>query len=184
MKRRGLFIALSILLAAVTVAGILYNPSIDRMQAIPAHARVIYSKESSDRLSSVFPSLERVETSRFSGWSKAAQWLKNRPLSIATVPLAGREQRDTVVAVCKLGGPAATALRWRLAFSAPEGVSPARPYAVWSVWRVEHPSFPSWARVRFAITEGLLICSVSSDSHDIYHLLDVADGRAASLSKR
>jgi hypothetical protein len=112
------------------------------------------------------------------------QWLEKRPLTVATVSFGGRGRRDTWVAVSELGAPAALALRWRLALFPPEGVSPARPYAVWPIWKFEHPSLPSWARVRFTITESLLICSVSGDSHDMYRLLNVADGRAASLVKR
>ena len=30
--------------------------------------------------------------------------------------------------------------------------------------------------------DGLLICSISDDSHDIYKLLDTFDGRTASLA--
>jgi len=191
VKRHGLFVGLSLLLAVSTVGSILFAPSVSRLRAIPAYARLIYSKQSPDNLLSVFPNLgqsadftTRPEGSRVAesavlqrSWFR---WFENYPLSIATVPFGGRERRDTWVAVSELGGPAALALRWRLMLFPPEGVSPARPYAVWPVWKMEHPSFPSWVRVRFAITEGLLICSVSSDSHDIYRLLDTADGRAAS----
>lgn len=108
--------------------------------------------------------------------------LETYPLAVATVPFGGREQRDTWVAVSELGASAAVALRWRLMLFPPEGVSPARPYATWPIWKVEHSSIPSWLQVRVSITEGLLVCSVSGDSHDIYRLLDTADGRAASLA--
>ncbi|HKL22465.1 MAG TPA: hypothetical protein VJ904_11715, partial [Tichowtungia sp.] len=67
-------------------------------------------------------------------------------------------------------------------FFPPEGVSRVRPYAVWPIWAFEDSSLPSWARVRFTITESLLICSVSADSHDMYRLLNVADGRAESMA--
>ena len=111
------------------------------------------------------------------------QGLEKHPLAVATVSLDGEMGRDTWVAVSKLGSPAAFALRWRLMVAPPEGVAPVRPYAAWSVWKLEHPSVPAWARVRFSITEGLLICSISGDSHDIYKLLDTADGRSISMAE-
>ena len=191
MKRRRLFIGLSVALAAVTISSLLFTPAESRLQAIPVHAQIIYSKQSPDNLLTVFPTFgqgddfaTRPEGSRVAesavpqrSWF---QTLEKHPLTIAAVPFGGRERRDTWVAVSELGAPAALALRWRMMLFAPEGISPARPYVVWPVWKVEHPSLPSWMKVRFAITEGLLICSVSSDSHDIYRLLDTADGRAAS----
>ena len=189
-------IGLSVALSAVTISSLLFTPAESRLQAIPAHAQIIYSKQSPDNLLSVFPLRLRSlrprsgqatlgsHSDNFSNvWKKHAQFfqiLEKHPLTIAAVPFGGRERRDTWVAVSELGAPAAVALRWRMMLFAPEGISPARPYAVWPVWKVEHPSLPSWMKVRFAITEGLLICSISSDSHDIYRLLDTADGRDAS----
>ena len=198
MKPRGLFIGLSIALAAVTVCSILFTPAESRLRAIPAHAQIVYNNKNPDWFLSFFQPLEeklptfgkgddfttRPEGSRVAesavlqrGWF---QRLENYPMTIAAVPFGGRERRDTWAVVSELGAPAAVALRWRMTLFAPEGISPARSYAVWPVWKVEHPSLPSWMRVRFAITEGLLICSISSDSHDIYRLLDTADGRTAS----
>jgi len=180
VKRHGLFIGLSVLLAVSTVGSILFTPSVSRLQAIPVYARLIYSKQSPDNLLSVFTNLGQSAVLQRS-WFR---WLEHYPLTVATVPFGGREQRDTWVVVSELGGPAALAMRWKLMLFPPEGVSPVRSYASWSVWKMEHSSIPSWARVRFAITEGLLICSVSSDSHDIYRLLDTADGRAVSLCRK
>ncbi|MBC8206329.1 MAG: hypothetical protein ISR85_02355 [Kiritimatiellales bacterium] len=180
MKRRGLFIGLSVVLAAVTISSLLFTPALSRLQAIPAHAQLIYSKQSPDNLLTVFPNLGKTGSGFPKHWKNCLHTLENYPLTVAAVPFGGRERRDTWVVVSELGAPAAVALRWRMMLLAPQGISPARPYAAWLVWKVEHPSLPSWMKVRFAITEGLLICSISSDSHDIYRLLDTADGRAAS----
>ena len=190
MKRRGLFIGLSVALAAVTICSILFTPAESRLTAVPAHAQIVYNNKNPDWFLSFFQPLEGKfptcgKGDDFTTRSAVLQhsWfqrLENYPMAVATVPFGGRDRRDTWVVVSELGAPAAMALRWRMTLFAPEGISPARSYAVWPVWKVEHPSLPSWMRVRFAITEGLLICSISSDSHDIYRLLDTADGRAPS----
>lgn len=195
MKRNIIITLLSLLLAGVTGYSLLYAPASakNRFRPIPAHAQLVYNNQNPDGFLSIFPSLGKMDGDVSNLWKYFFQgseenskpqrsWLEKCPLAVATVSFAGRGRRDTWVAVSELGGPAALALRWKLAGCTPEGVTPARSYAAWPVWKVEHPSLPSWARVRFTITEGLLICSVSSDSHDIYRLLDCADGRAASLA--
>jgi hypothetical protein len=185
MKRIALIAVPALLTGAVTIGSLLLTPAAtqSRLTAVPAHAHVVYSNKDPDWFLSFFPTLGKTNDEFSNAWKESFQPLETAPLIVATVPFAGREQRDTWVAVSELGGPAATALRWRLSLFPPKGVSPARSFAVWPVWKFEHPSLPSWARVRFSITESLLICTVSADSHDIYRVLDVADGRSVSLVK-
>ncbi|MBI9019717.1 MAG: hypothetical protein JEZ10_00470 [Verrucomicrobia bacterium] len=196
---------LSLLLATVTAVSLLMIPasSQNRFRPIPAHAQLVYNNKNPDWFLSFFPMLGSREPRQaqnfptlgkkgddFSNvWKKSSKprhsWfraLEKSPLTVATVAFGGREGRDAWVAVSELGGPAALALRWRLLLFPPEGVAVSRPYAVWPVWTFEHSSLPPWARVRFTLTDGLLICSISTDSHDIYKLIDTLDGRAASLA--
>ena len=177
---------LSLLFATVTIASLLFASSSaqNRLRPIPAYARLVYNNETPDGFFSFFPMLGKMDDDFSKHWKKNFQVLEKRPLTVATVPFHGREGRDTWVAVSELGGPSALLFRWRLLLSPPEGVSPVRPYAVWPVWKLEHPSVPSWAHVRFSLTDGLLICSISDDSHDIYKLLDTLDGRAVSMASR
>lgn len=182
MTRRALRIALGLLTAGSVLASLLYTPPQSRLSAIPAHAHIVYNSESPEWFLSFFPILGKKADDFSEVWKKQFQGLENRPLAAATVAFDGSGARSSWVAVSELTGPQATALRWRMMLRPPKGVSPARSYAVWPVWRFEHPDLPSWARVRFAVTERLLICSVSPDSRDIYRLLDTADGRAASLA--
>lgn len=200
MKRYALFAGLSVLLIIAAGVSLLLTPAATRSRqtAVPAYARVVYSSESPERFLSVFPILaQRLQVHEMQAQKQggtalqsmssrlnAFQWLEKRPLTVATVLFGGRERRDTWVAVSELGAPLATALRWRLTCFPPKGVRSARSYAVWPIWAVEDPALPSWAKVRFSITESLLIVSVSGDSHDIYRLLNVADGRDASLVER
>jgi hypothetical protein len=182
MKCRALTAGLAVLTVAVTAAFVFYTPAFSRLSAVPVYSQVVYSRDQHDRFPPFFPSVENEWAVFSKVWNQAFPGAEKWPLAVATVPFAGRDQRDTWVAVSELSAAQATALRWRLALRPPEGVSAAPPYAVWPVWRFEHPSLPSWARVRFTITERLLICSVSADSRDIYRLMDVADGRAASMA--
>ena len=198
MKRLWVLVVLSLLLAAVTIASLLFAPPTaqNRLRPIPAHAQLVYNNQNPDWFLSFFPSvlaggsdatemygeILRPNAVGSEGWKKKFQGLEKKPLTVATVPFNGREGRDAWVAVSELGGPAALLFRWRLLLFPPKGISPSRPYAVWPVWKLEHPSLPAWARVRFTLTEGLLICSISDDSHDIYKLLDTLDGRAVSLA--
>ncbi|MDH3346276.1 MAG: hypothetical protein OEL75_03740 [Kiritimatiellaceae bacterium] len=184
MKRRIAWVVLSGLLVVVTVSSLLFTPAATqgRLSAIPFYSHLVYNNESPEWFLSFFPNFGKNSNEFSKGWRKKLQILETRPLAVATVPFGGRGQRDTWVAVSELGGPAALVFRWRLLLFSPEEVSRARPYAGWPVWTFDHSSVPAWARVRFSITEGLLICSVSSDSHDIYRLLDTVDGRAKSLA--
>lgn len=190
MKPRAVTLGLCALIAAVTVGGILYSPETGRLTAVPVHAHIVYNSESADGFPMVgtllhrdaqnFPDIGKNARGFSNGWKKLFQRLEKKPLAVATVPFGGRARRDAWVAVSELGGPAATALRWRLMLFPPEGITSARPYAVWPVWQFEDPSLPGWAQVRFSITEDLLVCAISTDSHDIYRLLNTADGRTAS----
>ena len=186
MKRRGLFVGLGVLLVGVTVCSLLLGSSSaqSRLAALPVHAQVVYNNETPDWFLSFFPMFGVSEDEFSRHWNEHFRALENLRLAVATVPFGGRERRDTWVAVSELGGSAALALRWRLMLFPPDEVVSVRPYAVWSVWRFEHASLPAWAKVRFSITESLLICSISTDSHDIYRLLDAADGRAESKLNR
>jgi hypothetical protein len=193
MKRNIIIPFLSLLLATVTIGSLLMAPSRaqNRLQPIPLYAHLVYDNENPDWFLSFFPSIGKTNNDFTAAgginskvWKKSFQGLENYPLAVATVPFSGREGRNAWVAVSQLGGPAALALRWRLLLFPPDGVAATRPYAAWPVWSFEHPSFPSWARVRFTVTDGLWICSFSADSHDIYKLIDTFDGRAASLADR
>ncbi len=207
MKRNIIITFLSLLLAAVTIGSLLFTPSAaqNRLRPIPAHAQLVYNNQTPDGFLSFFPNIGKIGNKFSNPWNEKFQtlekdsalaprsavpqrsWfqsLENQPLAVATVPFNGRERRDGWVAVSKLGGPTALLFRWRLLLFPPEGVSPSRPYAAWPVWKLEHPAIPGWARVRFSLTDGLLICSISDDSHDIHKLLDTLDGRAASLADR
>lgn len=184
MKPRRVFAFLSLLLAAVTFGSLLYIPSAakNRFRPLPPHARLVYNNRNPDWFLSFFPMLGKMNDDFSKQWRNAFLGLETSPLTVATVPLGGRERRNTWVAVSELDGPGALMLRWRLMLFPPDGVSALRPYAVWPVWKMEHSSIPRWAKVRFSLTEGLLICSISDDSHDIYKLLDTLDGRMASLA--
>jgi len=203
MKRLWVLTVLSLLLIGATLTSLLFTPAVaqNRFCAIPAHAQLVYNNKNPDWFLSFFPSLGShcmAASEFFPNFGKNGdlaprsavfqrswfQGLEKSPLAVATVPFNGREGRDTWVAVSEVGGPQALALRWRLLLFSPKGVEPARSYAAWPVWKLEHPSIPSWARVRFSLTDGLLICSISDDSHDIYKLIDTVDGRAASLANR
>lgn len=184
MKRFWVLIALSLLLAAVTTASLLLIPPAvqNRFRPIPVYAQLVYNNSTPKGFLSFFPMLGKNEDDSSEGWNEKFQALEKFPLAVATVPFGGRDRRDAWVAVSELGGPAALFFRWRLLLFPPEGVSPARSYAAWPIWALEHPMLPAWVRVRFTLTDGLLICSISDDSHDIYHLLDTLDGRTASLA--
>jgi hypothetical protein len=183
MMRRTLTAGLGSLTIAVAVFCVLSGPSANRLQAIPVHAHLVYNSASPDWFLSFFPMFGKNGDEFSKVWKKSFQPLEKRPLAVATVAFAGPQQRNSWVAVSELDGFSALALRWRLMLFPPEGIRPARSYAAWPVWRFEHPDLPSWAKVRFAVTENLLVCSISADSHDMYRLLDTADGRAASKAR-
>lgn len=205
MRRSRTVWLLTILLAALVAGSIIYMPpsALDMLKPVPAHAQIVYRNENpgwflsfftapsgcpseagplSLRLSPGFQSIGG-ECSGSRNLSKAGRILEKSPLTVATVSLGGRSRRDTWVAVSAIG-PYAILLRWQLTLFRPEGITPIRSYGSWPVWRYSSPSLPPWAHVRFALTDGLLICSISDDSHDIYYLLDTLDGRRPSLAGR
>jgi len=185
--RRVLMLTLTgLVLGGVTLGSLLTAPSRaqNRFQPIPVHAHLVYDNENPDWFLSFFSSIGKMSDDSSEVLKKSIRGLENYPLAVATVAVSGRSGRNAWVAVSQLGGPAALALRWRLLLFPPDGVAVARPYAAWPVWTFEHPSLPSWARVRFTLTDGLWICSFSTDSHDIYRLIDTFDGRVASMADR
>ncbi len=188
MKKTGLRVFFTVLLIVSVAGWILYMPpaALDPDRAVPAHAHIVYQNDSPDWFLSFFQPLEKtVSASGKTGTDSSRHWknilreLAKHPLTVATVPLRGRDRRDSWIAVSALG-PRAIALRWRLRLFPPEGIQPAHGHAAWPVWTLDDPSLPSWARVRFSVTDSLLICSVSDDSRDIYRVLDTLDGRRLS----
>lgn len=175
-------VRLGAVLFALSVAGwILYVPSFTRnpLRAVPAFAQIVYSSSKPD-----WSVLERIPFARHweNGDAVPAE-LKNAPLVLAVAPLSGRDRRDAWIAVSAVG-PRSVLLRWRLILSPPPSIRRLHSYCAWPVWQVEDPSLPPWMRIRFSITDGLLICAVSDNSHDIYTLLDVVDGRSPSKAQR
>jgi hypothetical protein len=181
MIRRGMVAALTLLLTLSVLGWIVYMPSAERraLCPVPAHAQILYHSGTPD-----LSVLERLHISN--GWKTAGRFFeiaKKSPLTLATAGLGGRDRRDTWVAVSAVG-PRAVLLRWQLTVSPPEGIKPVRSYGAWPVWQYSDPSLPAWMRIRFSVVEGLLICSVSDDSHDIYYLLDTLDGRRPSADRK
>jgi len=181
MIRRGVVAGLTLLLMGSVIGWIVYIPpsALRTLKPVPAHAQIVYQSDSFNA-----SALEKLPVSK--DWKSADhffQTLEKSPLALAVVPLGGRERRDSWVAVSALG-PRAVWLRRQLAFSPPAGVKPIRSYGAWPVWEYRDPQLPVWMRVRFSIAEGLLICSLSDDSHDIEYLLDTLDGRRPSAEPR
>lgn len=199
MMRRVLSAVLLLLLAASVIGWILHVPAsvTNRARAIPAYAQIVYSSKTPDWFVSffpilgsfgaaedgVFPSIGKTNDEFSNDWEKKFQGLEKHPLTVAAVPLHGRERRNSWVAVSAVGSRA-VGLRWQLELFPPEGIRRVRSYSAWPVWQLDHPDLPAWARVRFSLADGLLICSISDDSHDIYWLLDTLDGRRISMADR
>jgi hypothetical protein len=195
MIRRGLTVLLAVLLALSVIGWIGYMPpsALEMRKPVPVYAQIVYQNQRPVRsvletlpvYRSLFP--QPFDPDAFSkDWKNAAlffQTLENSPLTVASVPLGWRERRDTWVVVSALGSRA-PGLRWRLAFSSPPGVKALRSYGAWPVWEYHDPAFPVWVRARFSIAEGLMICSISEDSHDLYYLLDTLDGRRPSAERK
>jgi hypothetical protein len=181
MMRRWTVGALIALLALSVIGWIFYMPpaALRTLKPVPSHAQIIYRSGT--------PDLSVLEQFHFSnGWKTAGrffQTLEKSPLALATVALGGRDRRDSWVVVSALG-PRSVLLRWQLKLFPPEGIKPSRSYGAWPVWEYNDPVLPVWMRIRFSITEGLLICSISDDSHDIYYLLDTLDGRRPSAERK
>lgn len=177
MIRRWMTGALVLLLALSVAGWIFYIPPamLNTLRPVPQHAQIVCR--------STLPDMSVLEQFHFSnGWKTAGrffQTLGKSPLAAATVSLGGRDRRDVWI-ISSAVGPRAVLLRWRLKLLPPEGISPARSYGSWPVWQYSDTSLPPWMRVRFSITDGLLVCSISDDSHDIYYLLDTFDGRRPS----
>lgn len=178
-------IALCAALIVLGVGSVLYVPpaAVNLRKPVPGNAQIIYSSENPD-----IEALRRLFSFDLSGiqepgLAELIETLESGPLSVATVSLGGRTRRNTVVVTGAIGAKS-VALRWKLGLFAPDGVSPAQPSFAWPVWKVEHPDFPEWMRVRFAVADGLLIGSISDNSHDIYYLLDVLDGRRPSIMSK
>lgn len=185
MMRRWIVYALAVLLALSVFGWIFYIPSatLCSLKPVPAHAQLIYRGETPGRFLSFFSLLSKPGADDLGRWKKSFQTLEDSPLTVATVPLGGRDRRDSWIAVSTIG-PRAFLLRWQLTLFPPAGIKPSRSYGAWPVWQYSDPSLPAWMNVRFSITEGLLICSISDDSHDIYYLLDTLDGRRPSADRK
>lgn len=185
MMRRWTVGVLTVLLALSVIGWIFYiSPSaLETLKPVPAHAQIVYRSAKPGWFLSFFPTLGKTDNGFSRHWKKYFQTLEKSPLAVASVSLGGRDRRDTWVAVSAIG-PRAVFLRWQLTFFPPEGVKPSRSYGAWPVWQYSDPSFPAWMRVRFSIAEGLLICSISDDSHDMDYLLDTLDGRRPSAERK
>lgn len=181
MMRRLPVCLLTLLLFVSVCFWIIYVPpeAMRILKPVPAHAQIIRRGAQ--------PDLYAPEQFRlFAGSASAEQFFRmfsDRPGITASVDLGGRNRRDTLVMVSPAGARAFL-LRWRLNLFPPEGMKPIRSYGAWPVWQYSNPSLPPWMRVRFSVTEGLLICSISDDSHDIYYLLDTLDGRRPSADRK
>lgn len=181
MMRRWTVGVLTLLLMLAVIGWIFYMPpsALNTLRAVPAYAQIVYRSDAPGG-----PILEKLRSSKVrKNRSRFFQTLEKYPLAVAVVPLGGRARRDTWVVV-SAPGSRAVFLRWRLAFAPPAGVKPLRSYGAWPVWQYSDPSLPVWMRVRFSIAEGLLICSISDDSHDIDYLLDTLDGRRPSAQRK
>lgn len=181
MMRRWIIGVLTLLLALFVIGWIVYIPpfALQTLKPVPVHAQIVYRSDT--------PDLSALEKFHFSnGWKAAGRFFKtleNNPLTLAAVSLSGRDRRDTWVVVSAVG-PRAVLLSWKLKLFPPEGVTSLRSYGAWPVWQYSDSSLPVWMRVRFSIAEGLLICSISDDSHDIDYLLDTLDGRRPSAERK
>ncbi|MEI8206432.1 MAG: hypothetical protein WCG03_06100 [Kiritimatiellales bacterium] len=181
MMRRWTVGSLVASLVLSVIGWVFYMPSsvLRTLKPVPSHAQIVCR--------SVMPDLSVLEQFHFSdGWKTAGrffQTLKKSPLTLASVSLGGRDRRDSWVVVSALG-PRAVLLRWQMKLVPPEGIKPSRSYGAWPVWEYNDPALPVWMRIRFSISEGLLICSISDDSHDIYYLLDTLDGRRPSAERK
>lgn len=184
MIRRVTIGFLSFLLTVSVVGWIVHFPTgRNPLRAVPINAQLVFHHDqpeairpfirSSDRL---YPTDGAPTASVSQGWKTVLQVFEHGPLAVATVPLHGLGERDSRMIVSIPRFP--LLLRWKLLMNPPANVSLQRSYAGHPVWRLDDPAFPAWVRIRFSIAKGVLICSVSQDSHDIYYLLDTADGRS------
>ena len=177
--------ALTAWLALSMIGWIFYMPpsALQTLKPVPLHAQIVYHSNTPGWFLSFFPNLGKEEGRFSKRWKKSFQTLEKSPLTVASVSLGGRDRRDSWVAVSAIGSRAMF-LRWQLKLFPPEGIKLSRSYGAWPVWEYSDPALPVWMRIRFSITEGLLICSISDDSHDIYYLLDTFDGRRPSAERK
>lgn len=185
MTGRWISSVLLLVFAASVIGWIVYVPPqvMNLHQPVPAHAQLIYSSAKPDWFVAFFPMLGKLDGEFSNAWKEKFQWLEKRPLAVARAALPGGGGRDSWVAVSAVGSRMAV-LRWQLTLAPPSSVRALRPYHAWPIWQLDEPALPSWVRIRFALAEGLLICSVSDDAHDIYWLLDALDGHRHSLADR
>lgn len=185
MMRRWTIRALVLLLALSVAGWVRYVPSsaLNPLKPVPAHAQMVYQNSTPGWFLSFFPLFEKGGGNHSGLWNKNLQTLKEKPLVAATASLGGHDRRDTWVVVSAIG-PQAVLFRWQMVFFPPENIQQLHSYGAWPVWQYTDPSFPAGMRVRFSIAEGLLICSVSDDSHDINYLLDTLDGRRPSAERK
>jgi hypothetical protein len=180
MMRRWAVGTLVFLLTLSVIGWIFYMPpaTLQTLKPVPSHAQIIYCSTAPD-----WAVLKKLPVSNDWNLPPVGRIMENAPLVVATASLGGRDRRDTWVAVSAIGSRAVF-LRWKLMLFPPEGIKTARSYGAWPVWECSDPLLPAWMRIRFSISEGLLICSISDDSHDIYYLLDTFDGRRPSAERR
>jgi hypothetical protein len=191
MIRRITVGVLTLLLALLVIGSIFYIPqsALNTLKPVPAHAQIVYRSNTPGWFLNFFPMIGKTDNDISKDWKNSApqrswfQALEKSPLTVASVSLGGSGRRDTWVAVSALG-PRSVLLRWQLKLFPPAGIKPSRSYGAWPVWQYSDPALPVWARVRFSIAEGLLICSISDDSHDLDYLLDTLDGRRPSAERK
>jgi hypothetical protein len=185
MIRRWTTGLLTVLLILLVTGWIFYLPpaALNTLKPVPAHAQIVYRSAAPGWFLSFFPTFGTNGAEVPEPWKKRFRRLEKSPLTAASVSLGGRDRRDSWVTVSALG-PSAVFLSWQLKLFPPPGVQPSRSYGAWPVWQYSHPSLPVWARVRFSIAEGLLICAISEDGHDIEYLLDTFDGRRPSAAQK
>jgi hypothetical protein len=178
MMRRVTGAGLLLLLGLSVTGWVIYMPPqlCNPLRAVPAEARLLFHHSDP---AVVRPFFQALNDPAFSVWKEQFPSVENAPLAVAAAPLRGRDRSDSRMAV-SAPGMRALLLHWQLVLAPPEGVVPQRSYGGWPVWKLDNPALPPEVRIRFSIADGLLICSVSDDSHDIYRLLDTLDGRRPS----
>lgn len=185
MMRRWIQWTLVFLLTVSVIGWIVYIPAsaLNPLRPVPAHARIVYQNSNPGWFLSFFPVFDKGSANPSRLWDKNLRTLKEKPLVAATAALGGRDRRDTWVAVSAIGSKAIL-YRWQMNFFPPKNCQRLNSYGSWPVWQYNDPSFPVWMRVRFSFAEGLLICAVSDDSHDIFYILDTLDGRRPSAKQK
>ncbi|MFA5687725.1 MAG: hypothetical protein WC959_01020 [Kiritimatiellales bacterium] len=178
MMQRRIVFTFILLTAAMCVGWMIYvSPAAKNPYApLPADARIIYSSNAPD-----FSVLkQRPSGELLKPVFQILPQVKYSSLILAAAAAPGRNHCDALIFVSAIGSRS-TLLRWRMEFFLPDGIRSVHSYGAWPVWEIEIPANePPGRRIRFSITEGLLICAISDNSHDIYYLLDTLDGRRPS----